>query len=374
MKTYCKNVDITDPATIQPWVEKCLHGKENRGDFRQLLSVYGDAHGIAVEISRRILARQLNLRPIWFFERRDGLSGKIRTLGVEEPMQICMDYVAVNALMPLFKAKIGYYQCASIPGRGQVFGKKALEKWINGDPAHTRYYEKADIYHCYKSISAEVVERHLRRDVKNETLIWFAMELVYTHGGGLSIGSYLSQYLCNYLLSYVYHHASEQLYKVRRGKRIRLCYHVLMYMDDIYIGGNDKRNLKIAMRLLDKYMQKELGVSLKPNHSVKEVVKEGVDMMGYVVHRSYTTIRGRIFVRARRAFIRGWRSVEAKRFVPLHSAFRIVSYHGFFRNSNTLAVRVQLHVFQVFKAAIQTISYYAKKRGIAHAQLQCPVH
>ena len=373
MRTYCKNVDITNPHVIRPWIDLCIAGKTSRSDFARLLRRYGDSYGIAVEITQRIKARRLALAPIRFFNRMDGMSGKMRELGVEEALQICMDYVAVNALMPLFRAKIGHYQCASIPGRGQVYGKKALEKWVNGDPEHSKYYDQGDVRHCYKSMKAEMIERHLRRDVKNETLIWFVMELVHTHINGLSIGSYLSQFLCNYCLSYAYHYASEQLYKVRRGVRVRLCYHVLFFQDDIILLGNDKRNLKMAMRRLDQYMRAELGISLKPTHSVKEVTKEAIDMMGYVVHRGYTTIRARIFIRARRAFLRAAKVLQTGAHLSLRASYRVVSYRGFFVNSNTLEVRVMLHLFEITQAAKQTISYYAKKRRKQNAESVCAV-
>lgn len=95
-----------------------------------MLRKYGGVHGVAVEITERIKRKKLDLAPIRYFERLDGLSGKTRLLGMESPMEQCMDYVAVCALMPLFEAKIGPFQCASIPGRGQIYGKCALEKWV----------------------------------------------------------------------------------------------------------------------------------------------------------------------------------------------------------------------------------------------------
>ena len=83
--------------------------------------------GVAAEIARRIRARRLALRPLRTFQRRDGLSGKLRDLCQATAMQQCMDYVAVGALRELFHAKIGPFQCASIPGRGQGYGKRHLE-------------------------------------------------------------------------------------------------------------------------------------------------------------------------------------------------------------------------------------------------------
>lgn len=68
---------------------------------------HGGAHGIAVEITERIKARDLALPPIHYRDRVDKSSGKLRRLGIESAMQQCMNYVAVYALMPMLKAKVG---------------------------------------------------------------------------------------------------------------------------------------------------------------------------------------------------------------------------------------------------------------------------
>ena len=117
-----------------------------------MLARHGGAHGIAVEITERIKARDLALPPIHYRDRVDKSSGKLRRLGIESAMQQCMNYVAVYALMPMLKAKVGPFQCASIPERGQVYGKKVLEKWIRKDPKGTKYYDKMDVRHCFESI------------------------------------------------------------------------------------------------------------------------------------------------------------------------------------------------------------------------------
>lgn len=205
IKTYCKNVDITDPSVIEPWVSLCISDpkKKSRPGFKRLMDKYGGAHGIAVEITDRIKARDLALPPIHYRNRIDKSSGKERRLGVESAMQQCMNYVAVYALMPMLKAKVGPFQCASIPGRGQVYGKKVLEKWIRKDPKGTKYYDKMDVRHCFESISHRTIRKLLGRDIrKNPTLIWFVLALVGTYEEGLSIGSFfkpMALQLCNEL-------------------------------------------------------------------------------------------------------------------------------------------------------------------------------
>ena len=45
----------------------------------------------------------------------------------------------------MFLNKIGTYQCASIKGRGQIYGKKAIEKWIRKNPKSCKWVWKGDV-------------------------------------------------------------------------------------------------------------------------------------------------------------------------------------------------------------------------------------
>lgn len=356
-------MDITDPNVIEPWINLYITGTEhrNRQGVKRLLAKYGDVHGVAVEVAERIKARNLNLPPIQYRNRVDKSSGKLRRLGIESAIQQCMNYVAVYALMPMLKAKVGPFQCASIPGRGQIYGKEVLEKWIRKDPKGTKYYDKMDVRHCFESISCRTVRKLLERDIhKNPTLVWFVVTLISTYEEGLSIGSFLSQWLCNYVMSYAYHYAAEMLYKERRGKRQNLVTHILMFMDDIIIFSSSKRDLKLASKALTEYMLKYLGLHIKPNHNIKTTAKEPPDMMGFVVSKECTTIRARTFVRARRALIRAWRRMQAGLCIYIQNARRIISYKGYFKHTNSQDVAKALHLKEVSRVARKTISKFAK--------------
>ncbi len=96
--------------------------------------------------------------------------------------------------------------------------------------------------------------RLLRKQVKNEDLLYLVEMLLRSYRQGLSIGSYLSQWLCNYYLSFAYHYAEQELAKVRKSgkgqaKRVRLIYAVIFYMDDILILGSRKADVRKAMLL-----------------------------------------------------------------------------------------------------------------------------
>jgi len=276
--------------------------------------------------------------------------------------------------MDMLSKKIGIYQCASIPFRGQTYGKKALERWFSEDAENCRYAIKMDIKQCYPSINKDKLMALLRRDVKNDRLLWLIEKLLSTFDQGLSIGSYLSQWLCNYYLSYAYHYASEQLFKIRRSKngnkRIRLISHVLFYMDDFTIIGSSIKDLRRVKLMIIKYMKNILGLTVKENISeirIHYIDKDNnhhgtfLDMMGYRVYRNFTTIRRSLFKKVRRAFMRGYKYIRKKRTIPLQLCRRIISYFGYVKNTNTNWFKKKYAVNKVLDVAKKFVSKYRKK-------------
>ena len=82
-------------------------------------------------------------------------------------------------------------------------------------------------------------------------------------------------------------------------------------------------------------------------------------MMGYVVRRKYTTIRGRVFRRIRRHVLRAWMDYKTMGFVPWWRACRIAAYKGWVKYSNSLKFRMEYCFDELFKLC----SYSASKHG-----------
>jgi hypothetical protein len=366
MKTYCKNVDPTDIKTIEPFVWSALNGKLKRRDYSGFVAEYCEfsaeqirkmarehtfcdgkagAHklenaikAICLDIIERIKNRSLDLPPVHYHERVDGMNGKVRKIGIEPIIQQVIEHVADGCLSELWKKKFCYYQFASIKGKGQLKGAKAIQKWTTEaieKPAfgkstkYAKYFVKVDIKQCYASIKKEVVMDLLRRDIgKNKVLLWLVDAILDHHGDGLIIGSPLSKSLCNYLLSYGYRYVMG-LGKVRRGKRIRLVSHALFWMDDILLMGPDRRNILMAARKLNCYLSAKFGLAIKPNWHVKNHDLEPIDMMGFVVYgNGKFKIRKKIFIRARRAFVKTARQKE----ITVKAAMRGSAYYGYFKH------------------------------------------
>ncbi len=292
--------------------------------------LYPIVNWICREIYSEIKNKTLTFSPIQYEDRYDKVAKKTRTIGISGMKQQCCDYIAVNACKKMFLAKIGHYQCASLKRKGQVFGKQAIETWIRTNPKKCKYCWKGDVKKFYPSVNHDMLKGLIDRDVANEDVKYLMFTLIDTYDEGLCIGSYLCQYLANYILSYAYHYVTEMLYVERRGKRINLVNHALFYMDDLLLIGSNKKNVKMASKSLEKYLNDKLKVTLKPTYQLFPIDSRPIDMMGYKIWTYKTTVRRRIFNNANKVFIR---YKNPKNTMTLKDAQRIVSYYGYFKHS-----------------------------------------
>lgn len=406
-------MDITDVSFIESCCFKHLDGKWKRNDVSRLFVRFSNysfeeikditykeeysklfrvISDIAQYLSECIKNRKLELQPIKYFIRIDGMNKKERVIGVEEPLHQIFDYIAVEGMRSLFNAKIGVFQCASLPKKGQSYGKKHIEKWVKENK--TVYFVKGDITKCFPSISHTRLKQLLKRDVKNDTVLWLVYELIDMFGKeytlktksgfqfvkasdkGISIGSYLSQYLSNYYLSYAYHYASEQLFKIRKTKRngrvrVRLINHVLFYMDDFLLTGSSKKDLRKAMKMLIKYINDFLGLEVKPDWKVCKISDtEPIDMMGFVFRKDRTTIRAKIFLKTRRYFLQAKKLLKQGLAIPKLLAHRCVSGYGWYKHTDSYTIRTKLDIDKIHSICNRMISYYTKlERGVICADI-----
>lgn len=401
MKTYCKpaTVNIEDWKFNEIAVVECFRNKRSRKDFQRLLCKTGkitkreivedqlnkdfkrtlEAESeVAKMLTQRIINRDLQLKPIRQFQRIDGLTQKLRDICQESPEQQVFEYIGVYALKPLFRAKILPIQYGSIPNKGGVAGKRKIERLLRKKFHGKVVALKGDVTKAYPSVTVPIVMEMLRRDIgKNKVLLWFLGALMSNYPGNhLCIGGYLPAWLFNYVMSYVLRYIYEQA-QIRRGKRNRLVYAIVCYADDFTIYG-DVSKLKKAMKKATIWAHDKFGLKIKDIWQFYQVASfdeerenleerrkgskkrtPGVDMMGYVVRRRYTTIRERVFRRIRRQVLRAWEDFKAKGFIPWWRACRIAAYKGWIKHSNSLKFRMKYCFDKLFKMC----SYSASKHG-----------
>lgn len=391
MKRYCKNIDITDRNLISEATYTCLNGKIKRRDTIQLLAVhsglswnqvyciqhrYGEValywiiEDVIDTIRQEIINRDPVFPPIWYRTKIDGSSGKIRRIGIQNVKQQICDYIAALGLKPILK-RIGEHQYASIKGRGPEKGVRRIRRWLKS--RNVRYIAKMDIRKCFESIRKQKLMAYLRKYVANEPLLWLVETLLDTFETGLSIGSYLSQWLCNLYMSQIYHEIKERMHRIRQKRhgptqRENLVTHLLIYMDDIYIDGTNARNLHEAIKRIRK-LAGELGLRLKDNWIVMQCKwtdrksdNTFIDIMGRRIYRWHRTIRRRVFRRIRRCYVRALKCIRTHKPISEYLARRCLSYHGSIKNTDSYRFRNKYRAAVVARACKRRVKKVDKSK------------
>ena len=258
-KTYLRHYEITFSDVLNAYIA-WSQGESGKKNQNRVIEEYGSVNALVFEIYTEMRGRALSFRPIHRYSRREPTNGKVRIIGVESVKQQVCDYLVVTLLEPLYSAKIGFYQVAAVEGKGQRLCRGALRRWVRD----ARYHVKLDVKQCYPSTSHRVVMAMYRKLVGSKDVIYVITCLLSTYtGGGLEIGSYFSLRTMQLVLSYGYHHV-ESLHKVRRGKSVPLVTHQIWHMDDVLLIGTDKRNIKVAVRSLERYLWRVFRLRLKP--------------------------------------------------------------------------------------------------------------
>ena len=355
MKRKCKQVDITDLGFIENAINDCMTKKnksvvEKRTDIKRIFDKYGDVHNVAIQLKKELECKNLELKPIRYKKVFDYGSNKVREIALQDIKNQFYDYIAVNGLKDL-ENTLGKYQCASIKNRGQEYCARAIYGHIQD--RNVKYAIKLDIRKYYESIDRNKLMNWLKKRIKNDMLLWLIEQLLYTFKNGLSLGSYLSQFLGNLYLSDIYHNVESMHYK-RRNKLIKSVSFVCFYMDDILIVGSNSRKLINVAKQIEIYCL-DKGLQIKPNWSCININDGFIDMAGYRIFKTHITIRRATFKKIRRAYLRADRKPH-----DIVYARRVISYQGKLKYSKSSKFCSKYNVYKVFKKAKGVLSKYDK--------------
>lgn len=357
-------------------------GKQN-ADMRPILEA---AEGIALELEERIMElldgdeEALDLEPVKISIRPDGMTGKLREIADLSPMHQLVGHLIKLGLNPLLDARLEYGQCASIPGRGQTGLKRRVERWLRRKGLGIRCAKKTDVKHAYNSLLYAVCIGIIRQAIPAARWILVTLMALARNapGGHLIIGGYLDAWLFNFVMSYAVRYVLS-LCKERRGQKVPLVVRVVTHMDDFGLLGRREADIKSATRKLARWMEKELHLNLKPGKETKFLSVEEehrrkkaprpagrgcpcLDMGGFRVHRTYTTVRKCIYLRARRAYLRVAAEIQRKGWMCIERAYRIGSYFGYYKHTASRMARERLNVDRLTFLACLTVSRYNKRR------------
>lgn len=337
--------------------------------------------GLAMELwerMERLMAgdpEALALEPVVVRPRRDKSSGKLRDicrLGVWHQM---FEHLAKLGLDPLFDAKLLPQQYASIPGRGQTAMADKLRRVIRSKRLGIRRAEKTDVHHAYGTTMYCVIIGVLQKEIPSAAWILRLMEALgrAAPGGHLIIGGYLDAWLFNLLMSYALRYVMG-LGRQRRGDFRRLVTASSAYMDDFGLLGSRAASLRSAVTKLARWLRERFGLELKPERHVVRFLRPeeeralrgqrrnppGLDMGGYVVHKTYVSIRRTVFVRVRRQFLRAAEELRRWGTVRIDRARSLTAYKGYFDRTDSRGARLRLMVDKLMAIAKRVVGAHGR--------------
>lgn len=366
LKTHCKHTRCATPMFVRRAIDHYLKGKRSRRDVTRFLETHPDLDRLAERIADEIREGRYRDTRITYFNRVEPISGKHRVIGRESVRHQIYDHVAVMALQPLFDAKVGRWQTASIPNRGTIDARRAIKRWTR--ERSSKWFVKLDVRKYYPSIDRPTLKAMLTRDVGDPILLRLVFHLIdrYQGDNGLNIGSHLSQWLANYYLSHAYHWIESPAMTIERTSRRtgeitrrRLITHQLWYMDDLLLIGTSKRDLKIAARRIVRYLKDALKLDVHEEWNCKRLDLEPIDMVGYTFRpHGRVNIRSGVFLRARRTFNRARRRPMTEQL-----ARRCCSYYGYLRNSDSIRYRRRHRIDHTMRRATRYLSTQHRKEN-----------
>lgn len=129
-------------------------------------------------------------------------------------------------------------------------------------------------------------------------------------------------------------------------------------MDDIILLSSNKKHLKKASMMLERYLNDKLGLSLKSTYQLFPLDSRPIDMMGYKIWTYKTTVRKRIFKNANKVFIRN----KGKDEISLEDSYKAVSYYGYFKHTYSKKYIKKVKLDKTLKNAKEVISNESKSK------------
>ena len=325
MRTY-RNLyeEFVSEDNIRLAIINASKGKRNRTIMKDM---YSDPDRWIPIIQRWVICYKNPMHhPVEIY---DGISRKKRVIICPTNKEQVIHHMLCNVLKPVFMKSMYEHSYGSVPDRGGVAGKKAIEKWMKTDRKNCRYVLKMDIHKFFDSIPHEILKAKLSRIITDDCFKEILFEVINETEKGLPLGFYTSQWLANWYLQDLDHYIKEELRAV----------HYIRYMDDMVIFGSNKRKLHKMKDEIESYLLNELGLEMNPKWQVYRFdhIKDGkhygrdLDFMGFRFFCDRTIMRKSIMLKCTRKAKR----ISKKDRVNIRDARQMVSYLGWLDHTDT---------------------------------------
>lgn len=292
----------------------------------------------------------------------DGVRRKKRTIIVPNMKEQVLHHMLVNVLKPIFMKSMYEHSYGSIPGRGSLRAKKTIEKWINKDNKGTRYFLKMDIKKYFESIPHDILKTKFAKIIHDKKFLDILYEVIDTTEKGIPLGFYTSQWFANFYLTELDHYI----------KNVLGAEYYVRYMDDMVIFGSNKKKLHQMRKLIERYLNEKLGLTLKENWTVCPLKYfpypgmdwrgQDLDFMGYRFMRGKTILRRALLYKMTRKARHIHKKHKLGKTITIHDARSMLSYLGWIKHTDVYdAYKKYIKPYISFKAMKLIISRHDKR-------------
>lgn len=368
MKTYKEPLfeKLTSFSNLVLAVENAAKHKLKRAKVRKALA---HKEQIAYRLQHLLLTGKISLPKHYGVVINDGIERKSRVIVKPHfTYELILQWAVVQVLKPILMKGMYEWSCGSVAGRGGVYGKRYLVRYIKENPKSVKYVLKGDIYHFFESVDIEKLKNIFKKKIRDRKMLSIINLILDCNmvelndkmiDIGLPIGFYTSQYFANFYLQELDHYIKEKLHAK--------CY--VRYVDDFVILGNNKKELHRIRNLITEYLV-DFSLKLKGNYQVfrfdyidkKTNKRKGrcIDFMGFKFYRDKVTIRWKTFIKAMRKF----NKVSKLKVIDIHSARQVLCYMGHFKHTNSYTVyNEKVKPLVNIGECKKIVSYYDKRKG-----------
>lgn len=217
--------------------------------------------------------------------------GKLRHVAYQSIRDQVFQWVWKLTVEPEINKRLIGHTYASIKGRGQHDAVHKAQEFMRKDPEGTMYCLDFDVQQCFKSITAEVVMRKMRRKFADPGVLWLTEKILmgYHNGRELPLGNVTSHPLANFVLDDVDRVITDAGVLNKTGERGMNADRYIRYLDNGYVWARSTAYLRrVKKRIVEKF--RELGLTMKPNWQIYKVDSRGTAILGYRVFHKFTLL------------------------------------------------------------------------------------
>lgn len=307
-----------------------------------------------------------------FCRNRASSKGKRRDLYIPNLKDHIIAHMLMQASMQAFMRGMHPNCCGSIPGRGIKHIIRRVEHWMKDD-LECRYFVKLDIRKFFDNIDEGILKDKLRRKIKDKRVLDGFFQIIESAPIACPVGYYTSPWFANLYLESLDWFIAQDLYKLRRGKRIPYVRHQIRYVDDILLIGTSKSDLEKAVHAISKYLLDNYGLYIKDSWEIKKIGKHELvdgewkmkpgtywcDIGGYKFCKDATILRDGIFLHTRRLV----RKVGKQGYATEHQNRSLISQIGWASHCDSMSfIENDIMPYANIQGIRRAISNVDKKR------------